>query len=361
MLDWKKTFKKAILGAEEQLDELKTEFKKKHNLGGELQIVAYNTYGTTQKVYFHGRVLEDRQIGKAQNDDSVWENMLNMYKRIDSNEVPDAVVEIRFQNQKVNVTTDKEGYFQLTLPVKEKIAQLPDIQKVFFELKTAPFDFEQGTVKSEGKVFIPSQGVDYGIISDIDDTIIETGATNILKMAQNTFLKNAVSRMPFEGVDSFYEALRKGKKADKCNPFFYVSSSPWNFFDFMEDFIEVNELPQAPILLRDYGIDASKFLMGTHGKHKVTQISTILNTYPDLPFVLVGDSGQEDATIYRQIAESFPDRILAVYIRDVQHEEKREEVQEILGQYKGKNTQMLLVKDTQEARKHAISIGLIPK
>lgn len=361
MLDWKKNLKKVVLNAEERFDELKLEFKKKHNLGGDLQIIAYNTYGTDQKVYFHGRVLEDKQITTAQDNDTVWENMLNMYKRIDSNEVPNAVVEVEFQNQKIEVRTDVEGYFQLTLPIKEKPAELPDIQRVSFNLKAAPFDFEVGTVRSEGKVFIPSQNADYGIISDIDDTIIETGATNILKMAQNTFLKNAVSRMPFKGVDTFYKALQKGKKGDKCNPFFYVSSSPWNFFDFMEDFMEVNDLPKAPILLRDYGIDTTKFLMGTHGKHKITQISTILNTYPDLNFVLVGDSGQEDANIYRQIAESFPNRILAVYIRDVAHEEKREQAQEILGQYKGKTTKMLLIWDTQEAQKHAVSIGLIPQ
>jgi phosphatidate phosphatase APP1 len=359
MLDWKKSLKKVVLNAEERFDELKLEFKKKHNLGGELQIMAYNTYGTDQKVHFHGRVLEDRQIDKAQDNDTVWENMLNMYKRIHSNEVPNAVVEIEFQNQHVEITSNDEGYFHLTLPIKETPAQLPDIQEVTFRLKSSPLPFE-GIIQSKGKVFIPSQNTDYGIISDIDDTIIETGATNILTMAQNTFLKNAVSRMPFKGVDSFYKALQKGKKGDACNPFFYVSSSPWNFFDFMEDFMDVNDLPQAPILLRDYGIDKGKFLMGTHGQHKITQISAILNTYPDLPFILVGDSGQEDARIYRQIAESFPDRILAVYIRDVQHEGKREQAQEILGQYKGKTTQMLLISDTEEAHKHAVSIGLIP-
>jgi phosphatidate phosphatase APP1 len=40
--------------------------------------------------------------------------------------------------------------------------------------------------------------------------------------------------------------------------------------------------------------------------------------YPHLNFVLIGDSGQEDPKIYREIVAIFPGRILAVYIRDVQ-------------------------------------------
>jgi phosphatidate phosphatase APP1 len=101
------------------------------------------------------------------------------------------------------------------------------------------------------------------------------------------------------------------------NPFFYVSSSPWNFFDLLDQFLSITGLPAGPLMLQDYGIDDAKLIHLSHDDHKTTQIHEIFETYPHLPFVLVGDSGQRDPEIYRDIARRFPRRTAAIYIRDV--------------------------------------------
>ena len=42
-----------------------------------------------------------------------------------------------------------------------------------------------------------------------------------------------------------------------------------------------------------------------------------MGTYPDLGVVLVGDCGERDPEIYRQVVLRHPGRVFAVYVRDV--------------------------------------------
>ena len=46
-------------------------------------------------------------------------------------------------------------------------------------------------------------------------------------------------------------------------------------------------------------------------------IEAMMALYADMPFVLIGDSGQHDPEVYRRIVERYGDRVRAVYIRDV--------------------------------------------
>ena len=69
----------------------------------------------------------------------------------------------------------------------------------------------------------------YGVISDIDDTVLQSKATSYLQAARLLFLENARTRLPFAGVAAFYQAMQKGL-GNQFNPIFYVSSSPWNVF-----------------------------------------------------------------------------------------------------------------------------------
>jgi phosphatidate phosphatase APP1 len=112
--------------------------------------------------------------------------------------------------------------------------------------------------------------------------------------------------------------LRLGAGGKGNNPIFYVSSSAWNIYDLLIDFLEHNEIPVGPLLLADYGLDQTSFPFASHDMHKMTQIKQILDTYPKLRFILIGDSGQRDHAIYQQVNYDYPGRILAIYLRDVQ-------------------------------------------
>jgi phosphatidate phosphatase APP1 len=195
--------------------------------------------------------------------------------------------------------------------------------------------------------------------------VLETKATNVLKMLGKVLLSNAHSRLPFEGVAEFYQALQHGQTERPDNPFFYVSSSPWNIYDVLEEFLRLGKLPTGPLLLRDAGLRMPPPLPGesmaasAHHAHKLHEIDGLLKTYPQLPFVLLGDSGQEDTRIYREVVRRFPGRIKAIYIRDVQVPARAALVGPVSEELRGEGVPMLLVPDYATAAQHAAGLGLV--
>jgi phosphatidate phosphatase APP1 len=210
------------------------------------------------------------------------------------------------------------------------------------------------------KVLVPLPEAQFGIISDIDDTITFSSATNYLRMAKIVFLGTAYSRLPFKGVASFYRGLEKGTVGRPVNPFFYVSSSPWNLYDVLRDLFEYRSIPAGPLLLQDYGIDLTKLIHDSHHDHKLRSIKDVFDKYPHLRFLLIGDSGQADPEIYREIVRLYPDRVLAVYIRDVTHPPERDEaVRKLAAEIEPARCHLILAEETDAVAEDALKHGWI--
>ena len=195
-----------------------------------------------------------------------------------------------------------------------------------------------------GRFMIPPVGAEFGVISDIDDTVLQSKATNYLAAARLMFFKNAKTRLPFEGVAELYRALHKNGK----NPICYVSSSPWNLYELLTDFFEYQGIPAGALFLTDYGFSSDQFIKPSHGQHKLEQIEKILNFYPNLQFILMGDSGQKDPEIYQKAVQSHPDQIKACVIRDVTSERRDGEVAQIAADVSAAGTDMVFVSDSAE-------------
>lgn len=357
MANWKDLFGKGAEAIEDGWDKLRFNFTKKLRLNDAVQIISYRTYGTPRRLYIKGRVLEDKKIASAADKDTVLNNLLNMYKRFESDEVPGAVLKAKLGDEEHEVTTDPEGYFVLDLNPVTPVINEQLWHPIPLELMHAPIPFEKG-LQINAEVMIPPPDAEYGIISDIDDTIVKTTATNLLAMSRITFLNNAKTRLPFAGVAEFYKALQLGRNGKRNNPFFYVSSSPWNLYDLLKDFLDLNQIPAGPLLLRDFG--SNKKPQGdAHMSHKFKEIEQIFQAYPQLSFVLVGDSGQEDPKIYREVVKRFPQRVLAIYIRDVQLPERKKIAVEVSQSLTEHKIEMLIVENTVEAAGHAAKTGLI--
>lgn len=354
---WKDFVVKQGSFLEDRWDELRARLVRKMNLNNPVQIIPYRTYGTAHKMYVKGRVLEDKKIAKAADQDTVWNNIVNMYKRFESDELPGARLLINVSEQKHEVITDKEGYFVLRIQPESPIIHQDLWHQIPIELVNAGIPFEQG-LTANAEVMIPPPDAEYGIISDIDDTIVRTNATSLLAMGRITFLNNAKTRLPFAGVAEFYKALQLGRNGKRNNPMFYVSSSPWNLYDLLIDFLDLNKIPAGPLLLRDFGFDYDK-KDSDHMGHKLKEIEQILGAYPHLNFVLVGDSGQEDPAIYREVVKHFPGRILAIYIRDVMLPARKQIAIEISDSLKDEKVEMIIVENTVNAAEHAAASGLI--
>ena len=342
---------KVAYGGEKTIDSLKARLTERLKLNGRANIHPYTGYGTPETLYLRGRVLGNRSFTSVEADDSLLENLLNTYRHIESHEVAHAKLEASIGNHTVHVTADEEGYFQIALPTPPDASGWQEINLTLLETDS------REPVTAVGHVMLPAPSASFGIISDIDDTIMISSATNYLRAAQLMFLQNARTRTPFPGVAALYQALQNS--GSKTNPIFYVSSSPWNLFDLLTDFFEFQGIPRGPLFLKDYGITADSFISSGHGKHKMAQFDTILTTYPDLPFILIGDSGQKDPEIYQEVIAKYPGRIKAAYIRDVTENERDAEVVAIAQAVESQGIPMILAADSTTVAAHAAGLGLL--
>src|SRR5687767_518055 len=106
----KKRFKHLAAAVESKADDLMFDFRVRLGRTDPLQILTYRSYGTLNRLYVKGRVLEDKGIQKATAQDNLFEKVLAMYKRFESDEVPGAKLSVELQGQHHEVITDDEGY-----------------------------------------------------------------------------------------------------------------------------------------------------------------------------------------------------------------------------------------------------------
>ncbi len=338
---------------EERFDTLRFRSKRRLGLLDPFEILPYRGHGTTRELFLRGRVLEEAGITRAGQDDTMWHNLRNMVRRFASDEVAGARIRASFGKQKAETVADREGFFEVRFRLPEPLDGSPDWHPVELDL-LSPASPGGRAVHSTGQVLVP-QGARFGVISDLDDTVVHSSATNVLKMAWIVLRNNAHTRLPFEGVAAFYRALQLGADGGSFNPIFYVSSSPWNIYDVLEDFLNVHGVPPGPLFLKDW----SPSVLNKHRAHKLEVIRTLLGTYPEMPFVLIGDSGEEDPEIYLQTVREHPGRIRAIYIRDVTPDERDAEVKTIAAEARSLGAEMIAVPDTATAAEHAASLELI--
>lgn len=275
-------------------------------------IIPYRWYGHADQLVVRGRV---RRVNAAITNTTFEKQLLNFA----TDEVPGAHLRVTYLRTFVDVATDEEGYFTATIPLEHTVK--PGWHGVQITL-IHPTQFPP--LKVMAHCLVPPDTADYGIISDIDDTILLTDATSPLRTGINTFLATPRERKTFPDVVERYQKWQMGDTGNVNNPIFYVSSSPWNIYSYLTEFIEHNHIPAGPLCLRDIGFDEGKLFAEDHTKHKSAHIAAILNTYPTLPFILVGDNGQDDPHIYADIAQRFPGRIRAIWIRDTEDDILRE-------------------------------------
>ena len=325
-----------------------------------VQIVTFHSYGTANHLYIKGRTIQDEGIDLSKTG---FLNLLwNSWKRFETDKVKNAKLILKLADGRtLETVSDSQGYFLIDAMI-ENLLPLTDAEgwlhySISFAEEIKGRKIQQNN-NFKGEILIPSEGAKFGVISDIDDTILHTGLTSFFKWAvvKNTFFKRAEKRIPLEGAAAFYHQLHDGKSGSDCNPVFYVSHSPWNLYRYLEVFLQKNDFPKGPILLRDFvNPFAKKYKPEKPQKQK--EIINILKTYPQMSFILIGDSGEHDPDIYIEIAEAHPERILAIYLRNVNHKRKMIRVKGLFKDYE--TVPVLLVENSKAAVVHAREMGFI--
>ncbi|MEQ8924977.1 MAG: DUF2183 domain-containing protein [Fulvivirga sp.] len=317
-------------------------------------ILAYKGYSNGKQVYVQGHVLFDRALKESQAGDKKRKNFLAMISRYLGKSIANIEVEISFYDIRQKAITDEQGMFKSSFNITEVKDGWHPIR-----FRVAGGLAYNEEIASSSEVLVANSSSEYIIVSDIDDTVLVSHATKVLRKLRLILLKNSKTRLPFNGVARLYEALQLGKNKATNNPLFYVSSSEWNLYDFLEDFFEVRGIPKGPMKLQELKTSLWKIIFsggGTHN-HKKESIAHLLITFPNQKFILIGDSGQKDAEIYTSIAKEYPGRIEFIYIRDVNKTKKNKKISSATAGLS--ETELVIVKDSYEAAEHAYQNNLI--
>lgn len=348
--------KRAVIDTDDHLDAMWRRIDARLGRNRPQHLAAYRGYADASGAEVMGRVLAQPPQQESGLDDSWWDNLLDTWRRFESDEVPDTPLQLRFRDAVVQARSDHEGYWQATLaPDKPPGDGLWD---------NATASLPDGTLLTPQPILQVGPQARIGIISDIDDTVLFSGITQWKLAAQLTFLHNARTRKPLAGVAALYRALQHGTDGSGRHPLFYVSSSPWNLYDLLEDFMELNALPPGPMFLRDLGTDDGKFIKSPGHGHKLERASQLIERFPQLRWVLLGDSGQADAELYAEAARRFGSRIAAIYIRDVEPDADTQRDLQVDGHIHRVGTTgvpMLRVADSIAIARHAADAGLLAR
>ena len=264
-------------------------------------------------------------------------------------EVADATVTARTPGAAVTVRSDRDGYVDAVLADPGLSPGWHDV-----ELSLA------GGATVHTPVLVVSPDVRLGLVSDVDDTILETGLTRGLEFLRITLLTEVTDRAPLPGAAALYRAL-VCPSGEAGLPVFYLSTSPWNLHEVLQEFIALRGFPFGPLLLTDWGPGRGNLFRIGAREHKLGLIGRILAEHPEMELLLVGDTGQLDPEIYATAAREHPGRIRAIYVRrtGVLSPDRATEVDALADETTAAGVPMLVVDDSAEIAAHAASLGLL--
>jgi len=256
--------------------------------------------------------------------------------------------------QTQGLITDRDGYFSLRMRLRTPLRPHRSAAQVHLQL------LEPAEAEAVGEVLVAPSHCRFMVISDIDDTVVATGVANKTKMIGRMLLKSADSRVAFAGVAELYQQLHGGRTGREDNPLLYVSRGPWVIYETLEAFFALHRFPGRPVLfLREWGLRFRPPFIRRDDDHKIEMINELLAVSPDLPVVLIGDSGQHDPEMYRDVARSWPGRVRLVLIRDVTEGRRDRAVAALADELAGDGVPFVVARTSQEMADAATAAGLI--
>jgi phosphatidate phosphatase APP1 len=258
-------------------------------------IVPYTGYGAPGWVRVMGRIMVTRPDGRPRKRlDKVrgWRSFTTVSAK-------DAPFVVEVAGKRYEAHADRGGFIDLTVDA--------DLEPGWRTVRLA--------TPGGGEVAAPVRIVDptvrFGLISDIDDTVMVTRLPRPLLAGWNTFVLDEHARAAVPGMAVLYERL---VSAHPGAPVLYLSTGAWNVAPALNRFLSRHLYPAGPLLLTDWGPQKDRFFRS--GKqHKLAALERLARELPWVRWLLVGDDGQHDPEIYRTFAVSHPEHVAAVAIR----------------------------------------------
>lgn len=320
---------------------------------GPIVIDTYRGYGSRDALFLVGRVLWQPK-GDRSTEHSAGASLWHVVRRMLRSGVSGARLIATVNGQRQGLITDRDGYFSLRMRLKRPLPAGQTWQKVGLEL------IKPAAAEAVGEVLVAPANCRFMVISDIDDTVVATGVANKARMISRMLMKSAESRIAFEGVAELYQALHDGRSGREANPLLYVSRGPWVIYETLEAFFKLHRFPGRPVLfLREWGLRFRPPFVRRHQDHKIEIVNELLAVSPDLPVVLIGDSGQHDPEMYADVVRSWPDRVRLVLIRDVTDDRRNAALADLALELEKVGTPLVLTDRSEQMATAAAAAGLI--
>jgi phosphatidate phosphatase APP1 len=317
-------------------------------------VKVYHGYGHTHNLVVYGHVFKFKARTTQNYSNNFFVNILYLIRLFIVRPYPYVNVRLTFNGQQVLNKTEYDGFF------KFEWEALQDVKAGWHTVRVEALGDGGDTIaEGMGDIYVPHI-TQYAFISDIDDTVMVSYSAKFRKRVRELFIKNPRTRKTFNHLNAHYSALALSHtKTDQPNPFFYVSSSEWNLYDYLLETFRYNNLPEGAFLLNQIKRWKDLVKTGKTGHEgKLIRVMRILDAFPNQKFVFFGDNSQKDPSIYTAIAEKYPKNISAVYIRNVR-KEKESETRSLLARIEAQDVRTCLFNDSEEAMEHSKSIGLI--
>ncbi|WP_244215256.1 App1 family protein [Pedobacter miscanthi] len=319
-----------------------------------VSVKVYHGYGHTQNLVVYGHVFKHRAKTEQVYSNNIFVNIAHLLRLFILK--PYAFVEVRLQffGQTIYNKTEGDGFFKFEWKAEH------DIPAGWHDVKVEAVD-QHGNVLNAGagKIYVPHI-TQYAFISDVDDTVMVSHSATIGRRLRELFIKNPHTRKTFPDAASHYQQLALSHtEAQQPNPFFYVSSSEWNLYDYLVETFKFNKLPDGAFLLNTIKRWKDLIKTGKTGHEgKLLRVMRILDAFPNQKFIFFGDNSQQDPEIYTSIVEKYPKNIEAVYIRNIRPQ-NTEETKLLLAKVENKGVSACLFNNSEEAIQHSKAIGLI--
>lgn len=323
-------------------------------MNNSFSVKIYHGYGHTHNLVVYGHAFKFRARSKQKYSNNLFVNIIYLLKLFILKPYPWAKVRLTFKEQVVYQNTEYDGFFKFEWKAEENVSA------GWHQVKVELVDEKDEVLAvNTGDVYVPHI-TQYAFISDIDDTVMVSHSATIGRRLRELFIKNPHTRKTFPLAAKHYNLLALSHTdAAHPNPFFYVSSSEWNLYDYLVETFRFNKLPEGAFLLNQIKQWKNLLKTGKTGHEgKLLRVMRILDAFPNQQFILFGDNSQHDPDIYSAIAAKYPQHIAAVYIRNIRPG-KENVTRETLKKVQAQQIDTCLFKDSQEAIDHAVSIGLI--
>jgi phosphatidate phosphatase APP1 len=263
--------------------------------GWRLTLVAYTGYGAPGWARVMARVMLTRPDPRSGKDPA----KLRGWRSFATLPVKDVPVVVEAGGRLQETRTDRGGYVDCVVDA--------DLTPGWANVRLSCEDAEP----VEAPVRVVDPEMRFGIISDIDDTVMVTALPRPLLAAWNTFVLDEHARSAVPGMAVLYERL---VNANPGAPVFYLSTGAWNVAPTLTRFLSRHLYPAGPLLLTDWGPTQDRWFRSGRA-HKRATLGRLAGEFPEMRWLLVGDDGQHDQEIYSDFAAAHPDNVAAVAIR----------------------------------------------